>query len=118
MSLSVIKVSAFSFFSIVIVSDTSELSGALTSILPVFFSNYKMELFGDLSSMSGKGSILKDSKEDIFLTCAFRSFILCLRQCDLKSAESRLSFDLILAHRRKFRNVKFRFGLVGGQKNK
>jgi len=112
MPLNVIKVSAFSFFIIVILSDTSELSGVLTSVLHVFFSNYKTELFGDLSSMSGKESILKDSNEDIFLTCVFRSFILCLQQCDLKSAESRLSFDLTLAHRRRFRNAKFRFGLV------
>jgi hypothetical protein len=51
------SLSAFSFFSIVILSDTSELSGVLTSVLPVFFSNYKMELLGDLSSVSGKGSI-------------------------------------------------------------
>jgi len=116
-SLNVIKVSAFSFFSTVILNDTSELSGVLSSVLPVFFSNYKMGFFGDLSSMSGKGNILKESKEDIFLTYAFQSFIL-LRQCDFKSAESRLSFGLILAHRRKFRNVKFRFGLVKKKEKK
>lgn len=90
----------------------------MTSVLLVFFSNYKVGLFGDLSSMSGKGSILKDSKENIFFTCAFRSFILGLRQCDLKSAESRLSLGLILAQRRKFRNVEFRFGLVEKKKKK
>ena len=79
MSLNVIKVSAFSFFSILILNDASELSGVLTSVLPVFFSNYKVGLFGDLSSVSGKGSILKDSKEDIFLTYAFQSFILFMK---------------------------------------
>lgn len=111
MSLNVIKVSPFSFFSIVILNDTSELSGVLSSVVPVFFNNHKLGFFGDQSPMSGKRSILKDSKEDIS-SLMLSSLLFCLQQCDLESAESRLSFGLILAQRRKFRDVKFRFGLV------
>jgi hypothetical protein len=34
-------------FSIVILNDTSELNGVLSSVLPVFFSTYKMGFFED-----------------------------------------------------------------------
>lgn len=95
MPLNVIKVSAFSFFSIVNLNDTSELSGVLSSVLPVFFSNYKMGFFVDLSSMSGKGGILKDSKEDIFLTHAFQYFILFTTvRHDVRREQTVLRFNL------------------------
>lgn len=114
------KISNVFIFIVVILNDTNGLSWVLNYGLPLVSCNYKMGSFGGPSSMSAKGSILKDSKGRYFPHLCLPVFCVCvcvcLRWCDLKPAKNRLSFGLILAQRRKFRNVKICFGLV--KKNK